>query len=172
VGLEIVDLFCWPSRHFVTGVAGRVEFAEQATELTGIGLAQEGVELLDQARYGGLLVHGLVRQRAELGAQGRDHPAGQVEVALVGVAEVLLDGDHLLLADEAVPATEGLGVLARIRVVGGHVPAHDRRRVAGDVEAGSEAVLQAHARRVLRADVFPGDEASVGRPRSLGRDSP
>jgi hypothetical protein len=83
VGLEIVDAVLDGLRlDFVTGVAGRVEFAEQATELTGVGLAQERVELLDQAGYGGLLVHGLVRQRAELAAQGRDHPAGQVQVAL------------------------------------------------------------------------------------------
>jgi hypothetical protein len=157
VGLEIVDaVLDGLRRHFVTGVAGRVEFAEQATELTGIRLAQERVKLFDEAGYGGLLVHGLVRQGAELAAQGRDHPAGQVQVALVRVAEVLLDRDQLLLTDEAVPATEGLRVLTRIRVVLGHVPAHDRRRVTGDVEAGSEAVLQAHARRVLRADVFPG----------------
>jgi hypothetical protein len=127
----------WPSpplRH--RRLAGRVEFAEQAAELTGIGLAQEGVKLFDEAGYGGLLVHGLVGQGAELAAQGRDHPAGQVQVALVRVAEVLLDRDQLLLTDEAVPATEGLRVLTRIRVVLGHVLAHDRRRVAGDVEAG------------------------------------
>jgi hypothetical protein len=34
---------------------------------------------------------------------------------------MLLDGDHLLLADEAVPAAERLGVLGRIGIIGGHV---------------------------------------------------
>ena len=134
----------------------RVQLAEQAAQFAGIGLAQESVELADQAGDGGFLMHRLVRQRAELGAQGGDHPAGQVEVAAVGAVEVLLDGDHLLLTDETVPAAERLGVLRWVRIIGGHVVAHDLRRVAGDVQAGLELVLGAHAGGGLGIDGVPG----------------
>ena len=157
VGLEVVDLL--DQRLFlrlVAGLARGVDLAEHVAELARVGLAQEGVELLDQRRHRGLLVHRLVRQRAELGAQRGDHPAGQVQVAALGRAEVLLDRDHLLLGDEAVPAAERLGVLGRIRVIGRHVLAHDRGGVAGDVETGLEAVLQAHAGDGLGVDAVPG----------------
>jgi hypothetical protein len=100
-------------------------------------------------------VHRLVRQRAELGAQRSNHPARQVQVAAVGAVEVLLDGDHLLLADEAVPATQRLRVLGRISIVGGHVGAHDLGGVLGDVQARLELVLGAHAGSVLRVDGIP-----------------
>ena len=156
VGLVAVDLVLdLGGTGAVTGLLGLFQGAEQVVELPGVGLAQEGVELLDQARHGGLLVHGLVGQRAELGAQGGDHPAGEVEVAALGGAEVLLDGDQLLLADEAVPAAQGLGVLGGVGVVGRHVFAHDLRGVLGDVQAGLEAVLGTHAGNVLGADVGP-----------------
>ena len=122
VGLEVVDLVDQLLfLRLVAGLAGRVEVAEQAAEFARVGLAQEGVELFDQRRHRGLLVHRLVGQRAELGAQRGDHPAGEVEVAALGRAEVLLDRDQLLLADEAVPAAQRLGVLGRIGVIGGHV---------------------------------------------------
>ena len=156
VGLEVVDLV--ENRLLGGGVALRarlVEIAEQAAELTRIGLLEVSVEFLDQFGHGGLLVHRLVGQRAELGAQRGDHPARQVEVLAVGRAEVLLDGNHLLLADETVPAAQRLRVLARVGVVGGHVAAHDVGRVARDVEAGQETVLQAHARRRFRVDGAP-----------------
>ena len=99
VGLEVVDLF--DQRLFlrlVAGLAGRVEVAEDVVELAGVGLAQEGVELFDQRRHRGLLVHRLIGQRAELGAQRGDHPAREVQVAAIGRAEMLLDRDQLLLA--------------------------------------------------------------------------
>ena len=117
--------------------------------------AQERVQLADQRADRGLFVHRLVRQRAELGAQRGDHPAGQVQVAAFGAVEVLLDGDHLLLADEAVPATQRLRVLGRVGVVRGHVGAHDLRGVLGDVQARLELVLGTHAGGVLRADRIP-----------------
>jgi hypothetical protein len=88
----------------VTRSLRRIELAEQHAQFTRIGLTQEGVELFDQRRNAGLLVHRLVGQRAEFAAQRGNHPARKVEVAALGRAEVLLDGDHLLLADEAVPA--------------------------------------------------------------------
>jgi len=132
-----------------------VQLAEQAAELTGVGLAQERVQLLDQRGHRGLLVHRLVRQRAEFRAQGGDHPARQVQVAAIGVVEVLLDRDQLLLPDEAVPAAQRLGVLGRIGIVVRHVAAHDGGRVAGDVEAGLEAVLGAHAGCGFRVDGIP-----------------
>ena len=135
---------------------GRVQLAEQAAQFAGIGLAQEGVQFADQAGDGGLFMHRLVWQRAELGAQGGNHPAGQVEVAAVGAVEVLLDRDHLLLTDETVPATERLGVLGWVRIVGSHVVAHDLRRVLGDVQARLEFVLGAHAGGGLGIDGVPG----------------
>src|SRR3546814_9588963 len=63
---------------------------------------------------------------------------------------MLLDGDHLLLADKAVPAAQRLGVVRRICVIGSHVLAHDPGGVARDVEAGLEPVLQPHAGDGLR----------------------
>src|SRR5690606_26888745 len=111
VGFEVVDLgLDFSFTGLVAFGAGIIQSSEQQVQLTGISLTQEGVELFDQCGDGGLLVHGLVGQRAELGAQRGNHPAGQVEVALVGGFQVLLDGDQLLLTDEAVPATQGLGV--------------------------------------------------------------
>src|SRR3546814_9156599 len=68
---------------------------------------------------------------------------------------MLLDRDHLLLRDEAVPAAERLGVVGGIGVIGGHVGAHDARGVAGDVEAGPELVLGAHAGDILGTDRVP-----------------
>ena len=167
VGLEVVDLF--DQRRFlglVAGLAGGVEVAEHVVEFARVGLTQEGVELLDQRRHRCLLVHRLVGQRSEFGAQRGDHPAREVEVAAIGGAEVLLDRDQLLLRDEAVPAAERLGVFGGIQIVAGHVGAHQRRRVAGDVEAGLEAVLQAHAGDGFGVDAVPG---LLGLEQRLGR---
>ena len=163
VRLEIVDLVLDRlSLHGISGGAGCIEIAEQAAQLAGIGLAQEGVELLDQRRHAGLFVHRLVGQRAEFAAQRGDHPARKIEVALVGGAEMLLDRNQLLLADEAVPAAQRLGVAGGIGVIGGHVAAHDRGGVTRDVEAGLEAVLQAHAGNAFGADRFPAGLAIDG----------
>ena len=153
----------------VTLRAGLVDGAEQVAQLAGIGLAEEGVDLGDQRRHRGLLMHRLVGQRAELGAQGGDHPAGEIDIAALGGAEMLLDGDHLLLSDEAVPGAERLGVKARIRVIGGHVGAHDAGGVAGDVEPGLEAVLQAHPRHGGGVDGIPGAFARLDQLGDGGR---
>ena len=75
-------------------------------KLPRIGLFQEGVELFDEVRDGGLFVHGLVGQWTELGAQCGYHPAGKVEVATLGGAEMLFDRDKLLLSNKAMPAAE------------------------------------------------------------------
>ncbi len=156
VGFEVVDLrLDFSGLGVVAGFAGGVQGGEQQVQLAGVGLAQEGVQLFDQVGDGGLLVHRLIRQRAEVGAQGSDHPAGQVEVALVGGLQVLLDGDQLLLTDEAVPAAQGLSVLGRVGVVLGHVFAHDVSGVLGDFQTGLEAVLSAHASDGLRVDRAP-----------------
>ncbi len=156
VGFEVFDLIQNLGFFgFVAGLAGFVQSGEQQVQLTGISLAQEGVQLFDQCGNGVFLVHGLVRQRTELGAQGSNHPAGQVQVALVGGLQVLFDGDQLLLTDETVPATQGLGVLGGVGVVLGHVFAHDVCGVLGDVQTGFEAVLEAHASSKLRVDCAP-----------------
>ncbi len=142
--------------HLVTGGTRRVEVVVEVTKLARICLAQEGVELFNQRRHRRLLVHGLVGQRPEFTAQRSNHPAGQVQIALVGSAVVLLDGNQLLLTDKAMPATQRLRVLAAVGIVLGHVATHDARRVARNVQAGAEAVLVLHARGVLGVNIVPG----------------
>ena len=88
-------------------------------------------------------------------AQGRNHPAREIEIFALRRAEMLLDRDHLLLRDEAMPAAERLRVLARIGVISRHVFAHDRSGVTRDVEAGQEAVLEPHAGNGFGADAVP-----------------
>ncbi len=111
MGLEVVDLF--DQRLFlrlVARLAGGVEGAEGIVELAGVRLTEEGVELLDQRRHRGLLVHRLVGQRSELGAKCRDHPAGEIQIAAIGLAtEVLLDRNQLLLRDEASASNPATG---------------------------------------------------------------
>src|SRR3546814_18635787 len=65
---------------------------------------------------------------------------------------MLLDRDHLLLRDEAVPAAQRLGVVRGIGVIGGHVGAHDARGVTSDVEAGAELFLGAHTGVAFRSE--------------------
>src|SRR6185312_8867730 len=69
---------------------------------------------------------------------------------------MLLDRNQLLLRDEAMPATERLGVFGGIAVVGSHVATHQRRGVPGDVQASLEAVLKTHARHGFGGDAVPG----------------
>ena len=157
MGPEGVDFF--DQRLFlrlVACLASGVEGAEDIVELTGVRLTEEGVELFDQRRHRGLLMHRLIGKRSELGAKCGDHPAGEIEIAAIGRAEMLLDRNQLLLRDEAVPATERLGVLGGIRVIGSHIAAHQRRGIPGDVQAGLEAVLQTHARHGFGGDTVPG----------------
>ncbi len=107
VGLVVVDLGLNElGRGLVARCPCGIQLREQEVQLASIGLAQERVELLDERRYRGLLMHGLVRQRPELRAERRDHPPREVEVALVRTLQVLFDRDQLLLADEAVPDPE------------------------------------------------------------------
>ncbi len=91
---------------FVTGLTSGIKLAEQAAQFARIGLAQESVKLFDQCRNAGLFVHGLIRKWAKFAPQRGDHPARQIEVAPLGGTEMLLDADHLLLADKPVPAAE------------------------------------------------------------------
>ncbi len=165
VRLEVVDFFLYRLLGtFIAGLARGIQFAEQAAQLAGISLAQEGIQLFDQIRHRGFLVHGLVGQRAKLRAQCCNHPTGEVQVALAGVTEVLLDSNQLLLADKAVPTPQGLGVLTAVSVVLRHILAHDRRRVPGDIQASPEAVLQAHAGSGLGVDVIPGAAVLLTQP--------
>ena len=156
VGLVVVDLRLDElHRRVVARRARRVELREQQVELAGVGLTEEGVELLDQRGNGGLLVHRLVGEGPELAAQRRDHPPREVEVALVGRLQVLLDRDQLLLPDEAVPDAERLRVDRRVGVVLGHVGAHDVGGVLRDLEARAEAVLGPHSGDGLGVDGVP-----------------
>ena len=156
MGFEVVDRAerVGLGRSVASGT-GFVEVTVDLVELTGVGLLEEVIELSDELRHNGLLVHGLIRKWTEVGAHCCDHPAGQVQVTASGGAVVLLDSDHLLLADEAVPAAQALGVTGYVFVVTGHVIAHDLCGVLGDVEAGQEAILQLHASRRLGADCGP-----------------
>ena len=140
----------------VTGFASLVQIAEHHAQLARIGLSQEGVKLLDQGGNAGLFVHRLVWLRAELAAQRGDHPAGKIKVATLGGAEMLLDGNHLLLADEPVPAAERLRVIRRIGIIGGHVVAHDLCGVTGNVQPGAKAILDLHPGNRFRFDRAPG----------------
>ncbi len=76
MGLEAVDLL---DQRLLPGLvallAGGIEGAENIVQLARVGLTQESVELFDQRRHRGLLVHRLIGQRPELGAERRDHPA-------------------------------------------------------------------------------------------------
>ena len=67
VGLELINLL-GNALHLnvVATLTGFVEGAEQATELTGVGLSQEGVKLFNQRRDRGFLVHRLIGQRTKL----------------------------------------------------------------------------------------------------------
>ena len=139
----------------VTGSLGGVEFAEQTAQFTRIGLTQECVEFLDQGGNAGFFVHRLIGQRAKLAAQRRDHPAREVQVTALGIAEMLLDADHLLLRDKPVPAAQRLRVIGGVRVIGGHIGAHDLGGVLGDVEPGAETVLQTHTGHRFGVDPAP-----------------
>ena len=150
-----------------------VQVSEQFVELPGVSLAEEGVDLLDQVGNSGLLVHGLVRQGSELAPHGCDHPAGEVEITFVSCSKVLLDGDHLLLSNEPVPASQRLGEQSEIRgfinddnylrtidllvvaVILLHVLPHDLGGVLGHVQASLELILKLHSRDVLRLQVVP-----------------
>ena len=101
-------------------------------------------------------MHRLVGQRAEFGTQRRDHPARQVQVAPFGGAEVLLDRNHLLLADESRASSPATACTATNRRHSGHVLAHDLRRVLRDIQAGLEAILRLHARNGFWIDGIPG----------------
>ena len=157
VSFVVVDRVLQPLGFgLVAAFTRRIQIAEHTAQFAGVGLLEEGVDLLDQLGHGGLLVHRLVGQGAKFAAQRSNHPARQVEVAALGAAEVLLDRDHLLLADKAVPRAQRLGVVRRIGVVGIHIFAHDLCGVLRDVEPGAEAVLQAHAGSALGIDRGPG----------------
>src|ERR1700751_2793051 len=101
-------------------------------------------------------MHRLIRKRSELGAKRGHLPAGEIQIAAIGRTEMLLDRNQLLLGDEAMPATERLGVLGGIGVIGSHIAAHQRRGVPSDVQAGLETVLQAQARHGFGGDAVPG----------------
>src|SRR5690606_42022336 len=99
-GFVVVDLLDQlSSLGAVASFFSFVQGAEQVVQFPCVSLAQEGVQLFDQTGNSSLLVHGLVRQGTELGAQGGNHPARQVQVTQLGGTKVLLDGDHLLLAE-------------------------------------------------------------------------
>ena len=156
VGFVVVDLVLdLGSLGAVASFASGVQSGEQQVQFTAVSLTQEGVQLFDQVGDGGLLVHRLVRQRAEVGTQSSNHPAGQVQVALVGGLQVLLDRDQLLLPDKAVPAAQRLGVDGGVGVVLSHVLAHDVGGVLSDFQTGLEAVLGAHTGDGLGVDSAP-----------------
>ena len=154
VRLEVVDAIDDRGKVLPCGTC-LVELDEDVAQFTGIRLATERVDLLDEIGDRSLLVHGLVGQGAELRAQRRNHPAGEIDVAAIQRAVALLHAHHRLLGDEAVPRTQRLGVLGRIGVIASHVRAHDVCRITGNVQAGLETVLHAHAHDVLGIDRGP-----------------
>ena len=140
----------------ITRFTSSVQLAEQTTQLTCVGLTQEGVKLFNQASNCSLLVHRLIGKRTEVRTQGRNHPARQVQVLAVGFAtEMLLDSNQLLLADKTVPATQRLGVLGLIGIECFHVSTHDVGSVLSDFQTRFEFVLSPHASCRLRVDRIP-----------------
>ena len=69
---------------------------------------------------------------------------------------MLLNRNHLLLADEAMPTTQRLGVIGRVGIISRHIAAHDGSGVFGNIKARLETVLQAHACDRFSADAIPG----------------
>jgi len=106
-------------------------------------------------------VHRLVGQGTEFAAQRRNHPAGQIEIAALGVAKMLLDRNHLLLRDKPVPATQRLGIFGTVGIIGRHILAHDRCGIFGDVEPGLEPVLQLHSGNGLCINTGPSSVLAV-----------
>src|SRR3990167_3305993 len=147
-----LDFVCF---YFVASSASSVQSGEQQVQLTGVSLAQEGVQLFDQAGNRGFLVHGLIRQRTEIPTQSSNHPTRQEEVARGGGLQVLLDRNQLLLTDETMPAAQGLGVDGGVSIVLSHVFAHDVGSVLSDFQTGFETVLGAHAGHGLRVNSAP-----------------
>ncbi len=150
-----------PRLDLVAALLGGIELVEHHPQLAGIGLLEEGIDLANQPRDAGFLVHRLVGKGAEIAAQRGDHPARQVEIAAFGGAEMLFDRDHLLLCDEAVPAAERLGVVRRIGIISRHIRAHDLGGVFRDVEAGGETVLDLHPCRAFGVDRRPWGAIAV-----------
>ena len=146
-----LSLFCR-----ITGFAGRIQCAEQATQNTGVSLAQEGVQLFDQFRNRCFFMHGLIWQRAKFRTQGRYHPTGQVQVPLLGRAKVFLDGYHFLLTDKTMPATQGLGVEGWIGIVFRHILTHYVGGVLRNFQPGSKSILGAHTSSRFGIDGIPG----------------
>lgn len=81
---------------------------------------------------------------------------------------MLLDSNHLLLRDEAVPATERLGILRGIGIIGRHVFAHNFRGVARNIKPGLEPILKPHPRDSLGINSAP---STVLRLNKLARSS-
>ena len=100
-------------------------------------------------------MHRLVGQWPKFGTQRGDHPARQIEVALIGIAKVLLNRDEFLLANKTMPATEVLSVLTGILVIVAHVFAHDGSRITGDIKTRLKTILKSHTRRMLGANIRP-----------------
>ena len=140
MGFKVVDLI---DDLAALGVRARgFQRAEQVVHGDLVGLAQRGVDFLDQVGDGGLFMHRLVGQVAPAIAKPRDHPARQVDIGALGGAAHPLDGLDHLLGVKARPAAERLGELRRVGVIGRHVGAHHHRHLAGDVQVGVPGVLQ------------------------------
>ena len=136
-----------------------VEIDKQMTQFARIGLTQESVNLFNQTANGGFFVHGLVRQRTEIGAQRRNHPTRQIDIRLIGGFAVTLDGHHHLLRGETVPAAQRLRVIAAVSIVIGHVLTHDVGRVARHIETRFKAVLQLHTGGIFGVNGGPAGTA-------------
>jgi len=98
MSLETID--CGYSGRFSLGIASRASVLESLEEVVQrylIRLAQRDIDLLDEIRDCGLLMHRLVGEMAEAITKACDHPARQVDVRALGrAAESLHRLDHLL----------------------------------------------------------------------------
>ncbi len=66
-----------------------------------------------------------------------------------------LHAHHDLLCHKPVPATERLSVFAGVRIVVGHIAAHDVGGVLSNFQTGFKAILQLHAHCIFRIDRGP-----------------
>ena len=125
VSLKLINLLGEAlNLYLVASLFRCIQLAEQPAKLTGIGLAQKGVQLLNQTGDRRFFVHGLVGEWPKFRAKSRDHPPREIQIFFIRGTEMLLNGNQFLLADKPMPTAKGLCVTGRIRIVGGHIRTH------------------------------------------------
>jgi hypothetical protein len=150
---------CHPTRHDEKTAGGDLHLGVscQACHLAGVKPwrdAKTGRVPAQPVRMddGQTTAHSLAPAAAEATC-ARCHQPGNV----VGAATMVLPAKSVIcMPCHTAPVSAGASGAVVARVEALDVGAHQRRGVAGDVEAGLEAILQAHARHGLGRDAVPG----------------